>query len=244
MTNDMFMMEGRSFQNIMFSFRRPGIRRDVAMRLLLNNRPFVVRKAGPIMVGTVDRRVQRTRQLLHGAMMSLIQEKGYEALSVQDIIDRANVGRATFYAHFDNKEDLLASGIDGLRASLKERQRHALSSTGMEADEGLFAFSRELFVHANEHRTVFRAMVGKRSGAVIQQLLQKMLVDLVRDEVKAVWAARKTESTPLEAVAQFIGGGLFGLLMWWGNGRMRMAVEEVDAMFRELAIPSLKAASR
>src|SRR5438874_8424194 len=76
-----------------------------------------------------DRRIQRTQQLLRGALLSLIQEKGFEGLSVQDIIDRANVGRATFYAHFDNKEDLLASGIEGLKASLKERQRQALSQS-------------------------------------------------------------------------------------------------------------------
>ena len=62
-----------------------------------------------------DRRVQRTRELLRGALFSLIREKGFEVLTVQDIIDRANVGRATFYAHFDNKEDLLLSGFDVLR---------------------------------------------------------------------------------------------------------------------------------
>jgi AcrR family transcriptional regulator len=173
--------------------------------------------------------------------MALIQEKGFEALSVQDIIDQANVGRATFYAHFDSKEDLLASGIENLRESLKERQRQARSAGG--SDERLLAFSRELFTHANEHRTVFRAMVGKRSGAVVQQLLQKMLVDLVREEVKGTWAEKANE-TPIEAVSQFIGGGLFGLLMWWGNGNMRMAVDDVDSMFRRLAIPSLKAAAR
>ena len=66
----------------------------------------------------IDRRIQRTQQMLREALMSLIQQKGFESLSVQDIIDRANVGRATFYAHFDSKEDLLASGIEGLRASL------------------------------------------------------------------------------------------------------------------------------
>ena len=56
-----------------------------------------------------DRRVERT-QLLLAALVSLIEEKGFEALTVQDIIDRANLGRATFYAHFDNKEDLFVSG--------------------------------------------------------------------------------------------------------------------------------------
>lgn len=189
----------------------------------------------------IDRRVQRTRQLLHGSLMALIQEKGFEGLSVQEIIDRANVGRATFYAHFDSKEDLLASGIENLRESLKQRQRQALSAGG--SDERLFAFSRELFIHANEHRVVFRAMVGQRSGAVVQQMLQKMLVDLVREEVKRTWAEKENEM-PREAVSQFIGSGLFGLLMWWGNGKMRMAVDDVDAVFRRLAIPSLKAAAR
>jgi AcrR family transcriptional regulator len=190
----------------------------------------------------VDRRIQRTRQLLHGALMSLIQEKGYEALSVQDIIDRANVGRATFYAHFDSKEDLLASGIEGLRASLKERQRQALATGGRD-DATVFAFTHELFGHANEHRNVFRAMVGKRSGAVVQQLLQKMLVDLVRDEVKRMMPSGDTTAVPVEAMAQFIGSGLFGLLMWWGNGKMRLLVEEVDSIFRRLAIPAIKTAS-
>src|SRR6266516_2886157 len=69
-----------------------------------------------------DRRVQRTQQLLRNALFSLIQEKGFESLSVQDIIDRADVGRTTFYAHFDNKEDLLLSGFEDLRALLKDRQ--------------------------------------------------------------------------------------------------------------------------
>jgi AcrR family transcriptional regulator len=196
-------------------------------------------------VGTkvIDRRVQRTRDLLHRALMSLIREKGFEALSVQDIIDRANVGRATFYAHFDNKEDLLASGIEGLRASLKERQRQILSEHA-DLDERMFGFTHDLFVHANEHRDVFKAMVGKRSGAVVQQLLHKMLVDLSRDEINALAPKNHGGTAPTEATVQFFAGALFGLLMWWGNGKMRMPVEEVNSVFRRLAIPSLKAALR
>jgi AcrR family transcriptional regulator len=195
------------------------------------------------MAKAADRRVQRTQQLLRSALLSLIREKGFEALSVQDIIDRANVGRATFYAHFDNKEDLLASGIEGLRASLKDRQRRTLSQS-TSSDDVMFEFSHELFVHANEHRDVFHAMVGKHSGAVIRQLLHKMLVDLARDEVKAIAASRGGDAVPAEAVVQYVAGGLFGLLMWWGSGRMRMPVDEVNALFRRLAVPAVRAALR
>lgn len=189
---------------------------------------------------TPDRRVQRTRQLLKTALMSLIQEKGFEALSVQDIIDRANVGRATFYTHFDNKEDLLRSGIEGLRLSLRECQRQALSQTPR-TEARMFAFSREMFTHANEHRDVFRAMIGKRSGSVIQQLFHRMLVALVREDIKALSPRNDSGSAPMEAVVQYIAGGLFGVVIWWVDGRMRLSVEEVE---RRLAIPALKAALR
>lgn len=190
-----------------------------------------------------DRRVQRTQQLLRAALFSLIQEKGFETLSVQDIIDRANVGRATFYAHFDNKEDLLVSGFDGLREALKDRQRVALSRrSGVE--DRLFAFSRELFAHANEHRDVFRAMAGKQSGAAIQQLLHKLLLDLVRDDMKAALPRANAGSSTTEALVQFIAGGFFGLLIWWLGGKMRLSVEEVDSLFRKLAIPAVQATLR
>jgi len=190
-----------------------------------------------------DRRVQRTQQLLRTALVSLIEENGFEALTVQDIIDRANVGRATFYAHFDNKEDLLVSGFDGLRAALKELQRQAHMRTAS-SDERLFAFSHEMFAHIAEYRKVFRAMVGKRSGAMVQQLLQKIVVDLVRDDLKAMVGRRDDRSAPAEALVQFVTGGFFGLAMLWATGKLPLSVEEVNALFRRLAMPGVKAVLR
>ncbi len=194
------------------------------------------------MANRKDRRVERTQQLLQEALLSLIKEKEFDAVSVQEIIDRANVGRATFYAHFDNKQDLLASGFDGLQAALKERQREALSR-GSTADERLFAFTYHLFAHVYEHRHAFPAFVGKRGGAVIQHLFRAMLARTVRDEMRAMAPPGDT-AVPIEAAVQFTAGALFGLLMWWMDGRMRLSIDEVNRIFRRLAIPALKAALR
>ncbi len=184
--------------------------------------------------------MQRTQQLLEAALLSLMKEKEFDLISVQEIIDRANVGRATFYAHYENKEDLIESGFDGLLATLRERQQAARSVEGAR-DERLFAFSRHLLAHADEHRNIFPAMVSKRGGAFIQHLLRNLLVKVVRDDVKAM--TPKAGQTPDEAVVQFIAGGLFGLIMWWLASRKSLSAEEVDGVFRQLAIPAIKAAA-
>ena len=188
-----------------------------------------------------DRRIERTQQLLRGALRSLIQEKGFEALTVQEIIDRANIGRATFYSHFDNKDDLLASGFEDLRASLKARQRDALSR-GHTIEDRVFGFSQEVFAHTNEYREAFRAMVGQRSGAVVQRLLHKLLVELIREDVRRTVVRADSSPVQTEALVHFITGALVGVLMWWLDGRMRLSVGEVNACFRRLALPALKAA--
>jgi AcrR family transcriptional regulator len=189
-----------------------------------------------------DRRIERTQQLLREALRSLIQEKGFESLTVQEIIDRANVGRATFYSHFDNKDDLLVSGFEDLRASLKARQRYALSR-GHTIEDRVFGFSREVFAHTNEYRDAFRAMVGQRSGAVVQRLLQKLSVELIREDVKRTMVRAENPAAHTdEALVHFIAGALVGVLMWWLDGRMRLSVDDVNAYFRRLALPALKAA--
>src|SRR5215471_19459582 len=84
--------------------------------------PGVDPRGGPVMEKTPDRRVQRTRRLLHKALMSCILEKKYESITVQEILDRADVGRSTFYTHFRDKDELLVSGFGEVQRLLKSAQ--------------------------------------------------------------------------------------------------------------------------
>src|SRR5262249_19275434 len=90
-----------------------------------------------------DRRIQRTRALLLSALLDLIVERGYEEITVQDIADRANVGRSTFYKHFLDKRELLLSGVDGLQGLLTQ-QRAAQDSSAVLSQPRL-GFSLPLF---------------------------------------------------------------------------------------------------
>jgi AcrR family transcriptional regulator len=189
----------------------------------------------------MDRRAARTRKALHQALMSLILRKGYEAITVQDIIDEADVGRSTFYAHYTGKGDLLRSGFQMLRAELADAQRAAPAKI---RDEPL-GFSLALFEHASGYTDVYRALVGGRGGAVAVNEIRQILSELVRRELST---ARDDGAVSRELVVQFIVGAFLTVLTWWLERKPGLPPPQVDAMFRRLALngigPSSRAKSR
>src|SRR5258708_38967255 len=95
------------------------------------------------------------------APKTAILRKGYEAITIQDIIDEADVGRSTFYAHYTGKEDLLRGGFKTLRMQMADAQRTAPVKSHGSPDETL-GFSLAMFEHAGEYKQVYRALVGGR----------------------------------------------------------------------------------
>ncbi len=187
---------------------------------------------------TVDRRVQRTRKLLQDALVAMMIEKGYEATSVQDIIDRANVGRATFYAHFADKQTLLTSALEDLRTHLMENQRRALVAPGAPDARGL-GFSLAMLEHAKEHLPVWAAFVNRESGALVVQRIHHTIADLALIDLDALGHAGTAEQR--ELAAQFVAGAFMSVLAWWLDHGARLSPAEVDVIFRRLVMQGLAA---
>jgi AcrR family transcriptional regulator len=193
------------------------------------------------MAEVMDRRAARTRKALHGALMSLILRKGYDAITIQDLIDEADVGRSTFYAHYAGKEDLLRRGFQTLRAELADAQRTAGAKTaGLQAEP--LGFSLAMFEHASAYTDVYRALVGGRGGGVAINEIRRVLSEIVKKELSG---SEDGETVPQEVRIDFVVGTFLTVLTWWLERRPGLRPPEVDAIFRHLAItgigPSIRA---
>ena len=181
-----------------------------------------------------DRRIEKTKHALFEALVELMIEQGYEAISVADIAERANVGRSTFYAHYADKEDLLQESLRGLR-------QHLITATPARepADDPVhpaLAFSLPMLNHVREVRELFCALAGKQHGAPVQRQLHVMLTDLVRETLETEAAPAQL---PAALVAESIVGAFLSLAIWWMNGHEELSAEAVDRVFRSLFTPGL-----
>lgn len=190
---------------------------------------------------SIDRRVARTRAMLQQAHLALILKKGYDAITVEDICNAANVGRSTFYAHFTGKDDLRRSGLEHLRKELAGRQQHALASVGGGRDRSL-GFSLAMFEHARDHVGLYRALVGGRGGAIALGTIRKIIADLVRTELAGSLDKKSAAIIPRELVVHYVTGAFMAVMTWWLDGGAKLPPDRIDAMFRQLATDGIMGA--
>jgi AcrR family transcriptional regulator len=182
---------------------------------------------------TIDRRVTRTRRALKEALTDLILEKGYEAVTVQDVIDRADVGRSTFYAHFVDKDDLLM-------AILADLEVPAPDTSTWKPDDPAFGWTLELFRHFGSGQRLFKAVASSQSGALARREITQRLEDLARAELSRLHAGRKLDAFRVETVVRFLVGTFIGFMDWWMREENdHLPAEQVDQAFRSLVLPGV-----
>lgn len=183
---------------------------------------------------TGDRRVRRTQRQLRDALASLIREKPYDAIAVREILDRADVGRSTFYTHFADKDELLVSGIQEIiRARRPERTRAA-------PHDRLIWFSRPVLEHIAEHRQLGADGMGRRGRAVLHRYLRRTLREEVADRLRRDPESLGASATiPRGLVAEYVVSTFVLVLEWWVESGTALGPDEADQLFRSLVLPAL-----
>jgi AcrR family transcriptional regulator len=180
-----------------------------------------------------DRRTNRTRQTLHAALIQLILEKHYDLITVQDIIDRANVGRSTFYVHFRDKEDLLVSDwerfLDMFVANLNWANFY----------EGKFVPISELLYHLKDFHLFYRALVKSQKSERLFKIGCSYLAKSFQKEL-----TNRFDQTlikiPLPIIANYLSNEIFGQLRWWLDNNMPNSPEEMNEIFHTLVMSGVR----
>src|SRR5258708_24040161 len=148
---------------------------------------------------TKDRRVQRTDHRLHTAFISRVHERGHEAVTSRDVVQRAGVGRSTFYTHFADLEEMHGHWLMDFAA--KERKR---------GNQPVFGFTRAFLEHAHGQRRAWRGLAGKKGGTALRKRLRRNLLTLVREEVARL--GPKQRPAVVQVVVHYIAGAFTELL--------------------------------
>jgi len=168
----------------------------------------------------MDRRVRKTREALYSAFLALIVERGYDAISVQDIIDAADVGRTTFYAHFKSKDELLMVGFQRLRDEL-----HSLFE-GASSEEA-WGFVQPLLQHAKAHAGLYFALLNGTGGGLAEREFQSIVEEMVANELG--------EQGHYGMTAAMLSGALVGAVRRWIEAGATDRIVDLVATFRRLA---------
>lgn len=176
----------------------------------------------------IDARVKRTRDALGDALIALMQEKPFDTITVQDVLDRAHVSRSTFYAHYSDKDDLLMSDADEFFQALSM----ALSQHGDKSDR-VFPV-KEFFAHLSDVQPFFKALVKSGKYQENMELARGHFARGIERRLAELPRAQSIPPHELPAIAFTHAGALLSLLTWWLDRGMRESPAEMDQLFHRM----------
>ena len=187
----------------------------------------------------MDRRQQKTRTAIFSAFTSLLAEKSYSKITVQEIIDAANVGRTTFYAHFETKDDLLKELCEELfghiiGSAMDCTHTHGLYSDGS-APESVFC---HLLQHLQENDRNIIALLSCESSEMFLRFFKDSLNELVRSQF--INQNRKANTDiPQDFLINHISGSFVEMVLWWIRGHRKQTPEDLERYFRAVIEPMI-----
>lgn len=179
-----------------------------------------------------ERRRLQTRKLLIETAVQLVLEKNYDAISIQDITDRADLGRGTFYIHFKDKEDVVWTALREMFQTL-EKEAHQQLDRKMPGVEyyGLL----NIFRHAARNRDLYRLMLGQKGSAMLTTRAQDFLAQAILYDIRSVpTPSEPSFDIPQEIEAQALTGMIARLIFWWLETPNHFSAEDMASMTYKL----------
>lgn len=184
-------------------------------------------KPEPKVVSKTDRRVLRTRDTLGDALVELIQEKPFDDITVQEVLDRAGVGRSTFYTHYRDKDDLFLSDVEDFF------QMFSTLLTCRNASLNRLAPIAEFFAHVSDAHVLYQSLRAAGKINDVQALGRGFFARSIEQRLRS--AGVDMASSQLAAQAHALAGSMFSLLDWWLDHGMKPDPKEMDALFHQMA---------
>jgi AcrR family transcriptional regulator len=187
----------------------------------------------------MDRRQPKTRAAIFHAFSTLLAEKSYTRITVQEIIDLANVGRTTFYAHFETKDDLLKALCEELFSHIINSAMDCTHTHGLYSDknapESVFC---HLLQHLQENDNNILGLLSCESSELFLRYFKDSLNDLIQDQF-VNQNRNHNMDIPQDFLVNHISGSFVEMVLWWIKGNMKQTPEELDRYFRAVIEPVL-----
>jgi len=175
-----------------------------------------------------DLRIRRTRSLLSDALVALMQEKSIDKITVQEVLDRATVGRSTFYLHYRDKNDLflcvLEDGLEMWSTALLRKQEKSRRVAPV----------AEFFTHVGGAKKLYRALVDSGRIHAFFELAQGYFARGIGRRLREM-GLKDLAQSELDARSHALAGNLLSLLKWWLDRGARESPKAMDELFHRMA---------
>ncbi len=170
----------------------------------------------------VDRRIQRTQRALYDALVALTLERGYDAVTIRDIAERANIAYSTFFRHYADKDALLLEVLKSAIHDFKSLINHS-------PDKSRAAEGELIFRYVAEHQAFFRVLFSSQgTSQILHDIQEEIAADLVAS------AAIRNTPIPPEIAANHLVVTILGLVRWWLEHDLPYSIDRMATIYSHL----------
>lgn len=179
----------------------------------------------------MDRRQKKTRLAVYDAFTELLETRSYSSVTVQEIIDKANIGRSTFYSHFETKDELLKSLCTDIfdhvfSEGLEKEKTHDFSS-----NHEFRAAITHILYHLQDSRSYIKGILTGESGEIFNRYFKEYLQKIFANELK-----KRSVDVPEEYLLNHLVAGFAETVRWWMQKPEYQPEEIADFFFQVMPI--------